>query len=1767
MEQASIGTIDAPTSDYFRRRVEERANSEARLYLAGRDEDNPAVTELKDLIEGVIGPEYAGRTVLELLQNGHDAHDPSRRDGELRIILDVDEGEHGTLYAVNGGAPLSDENFRRMAGTGLSSKRPDNSIGNKGIGFKSVRELSAVPEVYSARGERIPGLTGYRFRFAAPGDFDEIARRVAPERAGLADELRSGLSSLRVPVPIDGAVPARVERLAEEAVSTVIRLPIRSADALESALAQIHEIESSTVPFHIFLERVELVSLEVVGGAEPRATTLTREEAPVSWAVQLSPFDVTVLERRLGDGHNYVVASHDVSEAEFMRAIEESCAAGQLNENWLTWRGPARVSVALPLDQCFDAGRLYTFLPMGDHAVAPVPGLVNAPFASRADRRTLMESVPVNALLLDSVARVCAALLDVGADDSSDVPSDVLVDAASWTAEPARLDGELKRLDRSLRTVPFIPALSRRRRRIAIDTAYVWPHSGTVLTVDAVAATDVIDVVDPALAAGRIDRVRQLCMAFGAVFEPPPQVFAACVEAVAQSLAADGTAGEVWADFYDDLAAIDAAPEALAGRAIVLDESGQAAAAGHAAGSPHVYFAPRQTDDDAAAIPLPGVLRTRVVFAAPDVPDRVEGRPTQRPGRSWLARHGLVSEYRTESVLEAVSRTMEELTAAPDENDASLHECLLFAFALNRRGSREVSDATLEALELHVPVRSGWARATDARFGAGWGGADVDIDNALVRLLTNAGDGSAELQLHSDSLLRAPHELLPEPDDLAVSDLGRFLAAIGVRHGLWPVALKRRPRSRYHADLTKPRGAEILGDLPMIGFDADDWRSLAERWPGRTPQQYSTEYRARGGWWVLPGQAEFAALSAEGQRTYSELVVLGLGQWPDEALEVRYVRQTDPVGAVWPTPLAAFLAAAAWVPQTIPGDRATITLTTPAESWWLAEIDTVDFLPAQPARLRRVNSRAFLERIARLGLRIWDWADTARQRLDHLTEMVRAGGLDPRTTLSVRKAVEAGWSALVDQTSFIEVPKDVVAYSRRELRVVPTTSDHEPVYVVDVDDSRRRNLIEASRLNVLPIRDIRLGRAVFKVLRREGANVRSVADAPMTVTVDGIPVSQTPKRQLLDSETGWLTSLAVGLLELRYSAFPPLTPNVIAAAIDRIEQAQVVVGHLVTVSIGEAAVPLTDSASLYLPDDGVIVVRCADDSGWQVLAASADSIVQLLGAPSTMADTLLLALTSLRTADLSGDTTAAVAQALRVDEHELRGVLHLADPGIDTSATVFVLMCVAPSIGYELHELETPIRDDASLRDWLSSHLAVGDADADRVLRFSLTTDRGEVLTELGADLSSVNEHLRSVQLAELENGAAQAQQFRAYLQERGAVLRDRLRDRFVSTARSGGDLSDYVRLTGQLASIDVDPDWVKTRWTVDAATMDDHVTQWLDAQAPGVDPDAEAMAAVDVTRADAQNSLRSVLGRLPALIAAWQFGEGDTSGTKPLDVPQFVAEVTASGRLDFGRLTPTEIVARLKAQGQWPAAMPGFTTASELKIAQSELDAARARIKEREEAARRATTTLTFKDVTFTAENDEMVRLYETVRRSVHEGILETPRDPVDLAITSTDDAPASRRGSSTRRGAWQAQGAPPEKTKLIGLMGEAIVGRWIEEQFELSPTDTWVSGYRQSVLADGIGNDSLGFDFRVETADRTLLIEVKASLGDDRRFELGESEVRRAQDLADDEEYRIVFVVNVADLENARIYPLPNPFALGGLQRYRVVGRSMSLQFDLDP
>lgn len=174
----------------------------------------------------------------------------------------------------------------------------------------------------------------------------------------------------------------------------------------------------------------------------------------------------------------------------------------------------------------------------------------------------------------------------------------------------------------------------------------------------------------------------------------------------------------------------------------------------------------------------------------------------------------------------------------------------------------------------------------------------------------------------------------------------------------------------------------------------------------------------------------------------------------------------------------------------------------------------------------------------------------------------------------------------------------------------------------------------------------------------------------------------------------------------------------------------------------------------------------------------------------------------------------------------------------------------------------------------------------------------------------------------------------------------------------------------------------------------------------------------------------------------------------------------------------------------------------------------------------------------------------------------MATPPRPISLpAATSGDTALPGRVDTG---GGWRATTAPPEVTARVGLAGELLVGEWIQHQFGYPPEVTWKSSYRRTLFPED-GDDGLGYDFEVNSPTRPILIEVKATSNATPQIALGESEVRRAQALAADEEYLVAFVTHALDPARRRLHIIPNPLAAGGFEFYRVAGRSMRLKFHL--
>ena len=180
--------------------------------------------------ERLLGREYHGRFLIELLQNAADAWREDTRSDHARSRLAVVVTEEPALLVANQGMPLTAEVVISALGhIGASTKPEGEAIGHKGIGFKSVLEVTSQPEIYSglgAGGEPLaiqfdPHAALAAVRAASPA-WDDFVRDV--DNVDPTDP-HTVIPVLRYPTWVE-APPVEVEELAAAGYDTVVRLPL-----------------------------------------------------------------------------------------------------------------------------------------------------------------------------------------------------------------------------------------------------------------------------------------------------------------------------------------------------------------------------------------------------------------------------------------------------------------------------------------------------------------------------------------------------------------------------------------------------------------------------------------------------------------------------------------------------------------------------------------------------------------------------------------------------------------------------------------------------------------------------------------------------------------------------------------------------------------------------------------------------------------------------------------------------------------------------------------------------------------------------------------------------------------------------------------------------------------------------------------------------------------------------------------------------------------------------------------------------------------------------------------------------------------------------------------------------------------------------------------------------------------------------------------------------------------------------------------------------
>jgi hypothetical protein len=1753
MAKTMTGTRSEEIRDLARRRVQI-------FQTAGTDW--PFAASLKSISEDTA-QEYEGRALLELIQNGHDAL-PAGRTGRIHVHLDA-SCDAPVLYVANDGAPFSSTNFLAIVAFGLSDKGAGEGIGNKGLGFRSVLQLTDRPEVYSRDPDdpRDQVFSGYSFRF--PGE---------EERAGLAEDPALAERLVSEVSPLDLPLPAHVEdpellRFGTEGFATVVRLPLRDGTAVEGVRHQLADLASADSPVLLFLDRIASLRLTVGSADEdPEPTVLTRTERPSA----LVPTDEAVREVDLGEQGRYLLTRRSTSPAALQDALRKSTAARLVDTRWLEWDSEAWVGVALRLDQPLQGGTTYTFLPMSEPS--PLAGHVHAPFFTKLARRDVSLDVPLNDFLMEEIAAACLDLLHTLRDhgEHAAVAAHV-VDLAAWT--PPRHTYLARACDNrgtGLSAELFVPVAGR-SAWTSLDEGYAWPDYPTALSVvsaEAIAGLG-YPVLDPQVGSERRARLAALHQAVvGSRMNPDSETLAEWVESLAGALNTDDPDFERWARFYDDLAVVfdRASAPALRGRRVVLDQDldlrPAMGAEGEARRAPVVFFAPSVEDDgsDAAgAARLPRELENRVVYTHSSIPWTVtEPTRRRRPGRQFLESNGLVREYRTDRLLELLGEVMGTRPTRRVQVASLQYACALYP------NLNDAQRTTLADIAFAVPTASGrWLPATSTAFSASWGTAGGALLDRLVGFATVETPGLSAL---ADRTLAAPDDWPVKVDDLRRWE--EFLRSVGVHDGL---PLNRVPVAAGDGYRLQP---DVVGSALDLQSDVEaSWTDDVQGvWRGGN-HPYTT-YRFAAAMTSLPGAGEPERLGPECRQVYAELVALGLGSWPDDAFEVvvwrpeRRVDQHDTHR--WPTPLASYLRHGQWIPVEDADDEDQTSFQRPTDAWISAGGQLPRFVPTlAPATRSRLRTAQALERLKQLGIRIWDDPAYSGAVLRALPELLGRGSVAPHDAASFKKQCRQAWDHVLGEPDLWPWPEDTAPtlVVTEDGQVQQLTARSETTVVVPDDtDQTKQTLIGLTARPVL-VSDPANGQELTKLLRGHGLDALPTSDVSVDVYGDDeLVVADSALASLVTDDWQWAATVVALVADLKSGPFTRHTEQSIRQIVERLRTVKVVRADEVRLVLdGEEMAPPPQTTSLPIEDDDapVVVVWPTGLAALEELERCATSVAYLVWQPQ-LADTLQLVFTRLGQACPSPPpalTDEVLARALQVGEDQVRE----SRSGLRGSL-VGLLERVRVLVAYfgDRHQLAA---FDLTTRDVGTDAEVVALLDAVQEL-FPLPASElacqcqahgnlADLRDALGLDFVRFNEALTSLEppRVPLRHPDRHEQALARFVEIHEHAILSRLREAYRDRAADREDLTTY----GEGRSHDglvPDPGWLDRFADPPEETLAERVGEWLARHGADADLDRPTdLPPVTELRTRNFESLDQVVRDAEPRVRAWcrKHGQGVLPAwNSPLSEARSALE--ASYLADFSYLPEDQLLEVVAETLGWPAAMPQVLDLDVLGLDASELlsrDEADADDRRRRQHER---THLEVDGHEVPVDVDSLGRLADDVASSVTEDVLAQSGK---VALAQVPGRSETRRGTSGGRGLTIARHPrmSDEQRTAVGLVGEVVARAWLERRY---PDVTWVSGYRNIVLGDDEGSDSRGYDFEVRGGSRHLYFEVKSLVGEARdlaEFELGETEVVAAQRHRDS--YRILLVCSVLDSASREIFELPNPLGRRGAGRYTLLGRGL--------
>lgn len=375
----------------------------------------------------LVRQQYTGRYPFELLQNANDAAGEDGRPGRARFVL-----TDSAVVVADDGAGFGPEQIRAICGLGRSSKDPRKSVGYKGLGFKSVNEITARPQIISGD--------------VAFGFDEKAAVQMVEEVAGRLDE-RQRLPVYAFPVALAdedlGDDDELIRSLRGDGFTTVLRLPLRQ----DVARTQVEGHLVDTLQPRLLLFLAHLEELELRGTMSDFRSVVSRESGATC--------DEVLLDTD-GELEHWLVYRQE-------QHVDQSLVS-PLGPAWAEVTS-VHVAVAVPLGPDGSPSNervhpLHVYFPTEERTGLSV--ILQGDFALQLDRRqvaTTPEALPYNRRLIEAAATLVGSR--VAPDLALRFPGDprALSVLAPRTAATDLGDEFLGHCVALLRDVPCVPCV------------------------------------------------------------------------------------------------------------------------------------------------------------------------------------------------------------------------------------------------------------------------------------------------------------------------------------------------------------------------------------------------------------------------------------------------------------------------------------------------------------------------------------------------------------------------------------------------------------------------------------------------------------------------------------------------------------------------------------------------------------------------------------------------------------------------------------------------------------------------------------------------------------------------------------------------------------------------------------------------------------------------------------------------------------------------------------------------------------------------------------------------------------------------------------------------------------------------------------------------------------------------------------------------------------------------------------------------------------